>query len=72
MSLLKTSNKLQIKIKVQNLTHEPPASSKALNEDLKDMDALCTLRIKIESQNLDHECIKEHWPYPNQDQDAKP
>ena len=36
------------------------------------MDVLCTFKIKIESQNLDHGCIKNQWPYPNQDQGAKP
>ena len=46
--------------------------SKAPNQDLKDMDDLCILKNKIESQNLDHRCIKDHGPYPNQDQDAKP
>ena len=29
---------IQIKIKILNPSQEPPASSKALNEDLKDMD----------------------------------
>ena len=42
------------------------------NEDLKDMDVLCTFKIKIESQNLDHGCIKDQWPYQNQNHDAKP
>merc|ERR1712081_82164 len=36
------------------------------------MDVLCTLRLKIESQKLDHGCIKDKCPYPNQYQDAKP
>ena len=36
------------------------------------MDVLCTLKIKLESQNLDFLCIKYQWLYPNQDQDAKP
>ena len=55
-----------------NQSQEPPASSKAPNEDLKDMDVLCTFKIKIESRNSDYEYIKDKWPYPNQDQDAKP
>ena len=59
-------------IKMPNPSQEPPASSQAPNEDLKDMDVLCTFKIKIESQNSDHGCIKDQWPYPNQDQDAKP
>ena len=53
------------------LSQEPPASSKALNEDLKDMDALCTFKIRIESQNSDHWYIKDQGPYRNWDQDAK-
>ena len=35
------------------------------------MNVLFTFKIKIESQNLDHWCIKNLWPYPNQDQDIK-
>ena len=41
-----------------NPNQEPPASSKAPNEGLKDMDVLCALKIKIESQNSDHGCVK--------------
>merc|ERR1712081_41766 len=68
----KTSDHIQIKTKMPNPIQEPPASSKAPNQDLKDMDVLCTLKIKIKSQNLDHQYIKDQGPYPNQDQDAKP
>ena len=50
---------------------EPHASSKAPNQDLRDMDVLCTFKIKIESKNSDNGCIKYQWLYPNQDQDAK-
>ena len=39
-------------------------------QDLKDMDVLCTFKIKIESQNSEYVCAKDHWPYPNQDPDA--
>ena len=62
----------QIKIKMPNSNQEPPASFKASNEFSKDMDVLCTFKIKIESKNLDHGYIKDKWPYPNQDQDSKP
>ena len=55
----KTSDYIQVKIKMLNPSQEPPASSKAPNEDLKDMDVLCTFKIKIESQNFDHGCIKD-------------
>ena len=47
-----------------NPSQETPASSKAPNEDIKDMDVLCTFKFKIVSQ-------KDNWPYSNQYQDAK-
>ena len=72
MGVLKTSEHTQIKIKILYPSQEPPASSKAQNVDLKDMDVLCTFIFKRESQNLYHGHIKDHWLYPNQDQDAKP
>ena len=59
MSVSKTSNHIQIKIRVPNPTQELTAYSKAPNEDLKDMDVLCTFKIKIESQNSDHGYIKD-------------
>ena len=67
----KTSDYIQIKIKIPNPSQEPPASSKAQNQDLQDMDVLCTFKIKIERQNLEHGFIKDQGPYLNQDQDAK-
>ena len=45
MGVLKTSDPILIKIKMPNPSQEPPASSKAPNEDLKDMDVLCTFKI---------------------------
>ena len=54
----KTSGHVQLKIKMPNPSQEPPASSKAPNEDLKDVDVLRTSKIKIESQKLEHRCIK--------------
>ena len=57
---------------MSNPSQESPASSKGPNQDLKDMDVLCSFKIKIESQNLDQGCIKYQWPYPNQDQHANP
>ena len=56
---------------MQNSSQEPLVSSEAPNDVLKDMDVLCTFKIKIESQNLDQEYIKDQWPYLNQNQDAK-
>ena len=45
----KIIDNIQIKIKIPNISQEPPVSSKAPNEDLKDMDVLCTFKIKIQS-----------------------
>ena len=59
MDLSKTSDYIQVKIKMPNPSREPPAPSKAPNEDLKDMDVLCTFQIIIESQSLDHGCIED-------------
>ena len=64
MGLSKTSDHIQIKIKMPNSSQEPQASSKAPNEDFKNMDVICILKIKIESQNSDHGCIKDQWTYP--------
>ena len=43
----KTGDHIKINIRMQNPGQEPPESSKAPNEDLKDMDDLCTFKIKI-------------------------
>ena len=59
-------------LKMQSHSQEPPASSKAPHEDLKDMDVLCTFKIRTESQNLHHGFIKDQWLYPNLDEDANP
>ena len=67
----KTSEHIQTKIKMPNPSQEPPATSKPPNEDLKDMDVLCTFKIKIERQNSEYACIKDQGPYPNQDKGEK-
>ena len=67
-----TSDHIKIKIKIPNSHLQPPASSRAPNQELNDMDVLWIFKIKIESPNSDHGYIKDLWPYPNQDQDAKP
>ena len=54
MGVIKTSDHIQIKSQMPNPIQEPPASSKAPNEDFKDMDVLCTLKIRIESVNSEH------------------
>ena len=48
-----------MKIKIPNPSQKPPAYSKAPNDDLKDMDVLCTFKIKVGSQNLDHGFVKD-------------
>ena len=72
MGVSKTSDHIQIKIKIPNLSLEPPASSKAPNKDLNDMDVLCTFKIKIESHYSEKETNKDQWQLLNQDQDSKP
>ena len=67
-----TSDHIQIKVKSLNPSHEPPTSSKAPNQELKDRDVLGTFKIKIESQNLEHECSKDQQLYLNQDHNPKP
>ena len=59
MGTSKTSHHIKIKIKMPNLSQEHPSSSKAPNKDLKDMDVLCTFKIKIESQNSEYVCTKD-------------
>ena len=59
MGVPKTSDHIQIQIKMQNHSQEATISSKAPNQDLKDMDVLCIFKIKIESQNLENGCFKE-------------
>ena len=54
-----TSDHIKIKIKMPNPSQKPQASSKAQNEDLKDMDIVCTFKIKIKSQILDHGYMKD-------------
>ena len=72
MGVSKTSVHMQIKIKMQNPSQAPLAPSKAPNKDLKNMDDLCTFKIMLESQNLDHGCIQDQLPNQNQEWDAKP
>ena len=60
MGVSKISDHIKIKIKMPNPSQEPPASPKALNQDLKDIDLLCTFKIIIESQNSEYGCIKDN------------
>ena len=68
----KTSEHVQININIPRPSQEPPESSKAYNQGLKDMDDVCTSKTKIERQNLKYWCVKDQTPYPNQDNDSKP
>ena len=43
-----------------------------LHQNFKDMDVLYTFKINLNSQNSDLGCIKEQWPYSNQDPNIKP
>ena len=60
MVVSKTSDHICIKIQIQNPGQEPPAPFKAGNEDLKDMDVLCTFKTMIENPKLKHGCFKDH------------
>ena len=53
MGVSKTIDNIKIKIKITNPNQQPPVSSKAQNQDLKDRNVLCTFKIKLESQHLD-------------------
>ena len=72
MGVSETSDHIVINIKMPNPSQEPPVSSKTPNHDLQDMSVLYTFKIKLESQNFEHRCIKDQLPYPNQNQDDKP
>ena len=67
MDVPKNSGHIQIKIKMTNPSQEPPVFSKVSYQDFKDIDVLYTFKIKIESQILEHECIKDRRPYPDHD-----
>ena len=56
--LSETSDHSQIKIQIPQPHQELTKSSKAQNEDLMDMDVLCTFNIKRETQNLEYWYIK--------------
>ena len=47
MVVSKTSDHIKIIIEMPNPRHHPPASFKFIYEDLKDVNVLCTLMIKI-------------------------
>ena len=49
MDVSKTNDHTQIKIKVPNPSQDSAAAFQAQNEDLKDMDFICTFKTRIES-----------------------
>ena len=49
MVVSKTSDNIKIKINMPNPSQEAPASSKASNLDLKDLDDLFNFKIKMKS-----------------------
>ena len=59
MCVPKTSDHIQINIRMPNPSQKPPASSKAPDQDIKDMDILYTFEFKIESRNLKNWCSKD-------------
>ena len=61
MGQSKTIDLIQIKIKMPNPSHEPPASFKTPTQDLEDMDVLCIFKFKMENHNLEHGCIKDQY-----------
>ena len=72
MVVSKTCDYLKIKIKMPNPSQEPQLFSNATYQDLKNLDVLCTFKIKIKSQSLNHRYVRDQWLYHNQDQDCKP
>ena len=59
MDVPKTSDHIQINIRMPNPIQDPPASKKTQNKYFKDINDLCTFKIMIESQNLDYGCTKD-------------
>ena len=73
MGVQKTNGHNQIKIKFPTQSKDPQVFYKAQNEDNV---VFCTFKTKIESQNLDYMCIKDHiqikinMPNPSQEPSA--
>ena len=76
MDVSKTTDHMFIKIKMPNPSQEVPASSKSPNEDLNNMDVLCTFKIRASIENVDVLKISDHiqtkilMPTPNQEPPA--
>ena len=71
MGVPKTSDHIQIKIKMPNSSWEPLASSTSPNQDLKDMLFFAPSNSRKRAK-IWITVVKNQWPHPNQDQDAKP
>ena len=72
MVVSNTSDHIRIKMKMPKFSQEPPAFSKALKQDLKDMDVLSAFKIKIESQISEHGYIKDQLLLQNVDIGVQP
>ena len=59
MVVSKTSAHIKINIIISNPSQETPGFYKVPNQDLKDMDVLCTFKIMIKGHNLDHGFIRD-------------
>ena len=59
MGVLKTSDHIQIIIKMPNPSQEPLATTEVPDQDLKDMDVLCTFKFKIEIKKSEYGGIKD-------------
>ena len=74
MDVSETSNRIKIMIKMPNPIQDPPASSKASNQDLKDRVVLCTLKSRqragiqkiVASKTKDYIQIKIQKQNPSQ------
>ena len=58
MGVSKTIDHIKFKIDMLNHSQEPPAATKASNQDLKDMD-VCFFNLQIETQNSKYGCLKD-------------
>ena len=56
-----TSDHIQIKTRMPNPSQEPPASSKATNQDFEDMDVLCTSDGTVEAEALTWDLFGWNW-----------
>ena len=71
MSEPKNPDHIQINIRMETSNQEPPVSSKAPNRDLKEMDFLCTFKIKLVRPNMEHVYTLDQKLYTNQEKDVK-